>query len=541
MSIDGFLTFMGFVAAGYALLDEVSKLRILLHIKRQLLFFGVIFLLLFALLLPEEPSQNMPFYFPQLLADAILWVDASAIGSGGTAFLLVVAWPIFAAVLYKTARPSISSLRKLNILIERLLTQGRYLELVDVVKPYTPLIQKASSRQLRTQKLHDWLKRGGPFARSISDAIVLDGNPKCWRDKFVNWAQSLLKSIGQKALSAIAPLVPSWRDASQNATSLEVALLKSTGLRKFLVHSRADFVIDLFQFGRFSAEEFENEMIKLMMNSPDSHFFRELKLMDVRSGGGRFFYEDQLPLLGKLTLDSNFSSYHGISRPVGDEAIRSIEHNAKYRASLLKTIGDDGDLSDDIIFCTLRFFSAMVETAARDGIEDHMSLMYMSDIADSLIGVHAEWDGAHSETEFPTLGMRLIWEVTNNLKEWVLLFRSLDKSSYHVSNENLQSWDNGSIVMWSITDYARVIRDIVTSPHLPERFKLDRWSGYASLISKVPRDGKASFIRASLISEAIEPHGYSRLGNLRADIAPIQETVDHMLRSEVDDLNAALS
>ena len=540
MSIDGFLTFLGFLAAGYALLDDVSKLRLLLHVKRQLVLIATVFILVIVLLLPEEPSKSIPSYFPSFCAEFVMWADSSAIGSGGTAFLLVVLWALMAVFLYKTSRPTIASLKKLNILAERLLEKKRYIELVDVIKPYIPLISRASRRKLPSQRLHDWLKRGGPFALSISDLIETreDANGRFQRLKrcFFSYA----KRAARVVVSLFAPLVPARREATQMATDLEISLLRSVGLTDFLVNSRADFIVDLVEFDRFSADEFNNEVIRRMMSTPDSHFFRELKLMDVRSGNGGFVYEDQLVFTKHFALNSDFACQHGIWKPVGDEAIRLIKDSQDYRTRLLAAPPVNALLFEDVVFCTIKFFEAMVDTAARRGVEDHMWLMYMSIISKELVELHSACPVFSPEDEFPTLGMRLIWEITNNHRGWIQLYRNLDESNYHVSKENVEGWDNASIIMWSVQDYAGTIRNIVDSSHLPDRFKIDRWSSYVRLISEIPSDGKFSFIRASLIREAIEPHNYSMLGNMSAKLSVVHGQIDPPLRFEVEDLNAAL-
>jgi hypothetical protein len=540
MSIDGLLTFFGFLAAGYALLDDVSKLRLLLNVKRQLVLVVSVFVLIIALLLPEEPSKAVPSYFPNFVVDIIVWVDSSAIGSGGTAFLLVILWALLAVLLYKTSRPTASSLKKLSILAERLLTEKRYLELVDVVKPYIPLISRASRRQLPFQRLHDWLKNGGSFASSIFDLDVFGVAPNGKFRRFKSRFSSMAKRAGRFFASPLALLVPARRVATQMATDLEVSLLRSYGLTEFLVSSRADFIVDLMSFERFSAEEFSKKVIKRMMNTPDSHFFRELKLMDFRHGNGGFFYEDQLVLMKHLALNAEFACHHGIWKPVGDEAIRLIEESQSYRVCLLDPPPEDDSVFEDVIFCTTKFFDAMVDIAAHKGVENHMWLMYMSIISKELVDLHSRWSVSLPDDEFPTLGMRLIYEITINHRNWINLYRNLDEKNYHVSNENVNGWDNGSIVMCSVRDYAKSIRYIVASPHLPDRFKADRWSSYVCLICDMPNDGKFSFVRSALISEALEPHGYSTLGNMSAQISVVHGQIDSHLRFNSKDLNAAL-
>ncbi|MVO17397.1 hypothetical protein [Parasedimentitalea huanghaiensis] len=540
MSIDGFLTFFGFLAAGFALLDEVSKLRLLLHVKRQVLWFLFSFALIGALLLPEEPSKDVPSYYPGPISNFVKWADNTASGAGGMAFLILILWAVVAVFLYKTAWPTSSSLKKLSILANRLATQGRYLELVEVVKPYIPLIRRDSRRDLFLQRIHDWLAAGGPFALSISDWMQLGKQPSGWLRQTKQAAFKWLRRVGRKMISALALFVPAKREVSQTATDLEILLLRSAGLRDFLTSSRADFIIDLMEFERFSTEDFVTDIMNRMMTTPNSHFFRELRLMESTNGRGSFVYEDQLVLMKSFVLNGEFSCNHGVWKPIGDGAITQISEDREYREKLLDTPPENAQLFDDPTFCTVQLFAAMVGTAAREGIEDHMWLMYMSIISKELVEMHSHWSGADPEDEFPTLAMRLIYEITNAQQDWIDLHKTLPDDNYHNSKEAVNGWDNASIVMWSVRDYARTIRYIVSCSHLPDRFKFDRWSSYVRFISKIQADGRFRFLRSSLINEAIEPHDYSTLGNLTVQLKVMHSEIDSFLRYDAEDVGAAL-
>jgi len=541
MSIDGLLTFFGFLAAGFALLDQVSKLRLLLHVKRQLFLFLVAFSSIGFLILPEAPSNSIPSFYPSTIADFVVWVDASAIGAGGTAFLILILWAFLAIALYKSATPTASSLKKLNILAERLITQRRYLELVDVVKPYVPLVSKASRRQLFFQRLHDWIKGGGPFALSISEWMQIEDRDAAGFERAKRAVSHWLRRAGRIVFSPLAFLVPAQRQVSQTATDLEVSLLRTVGLRDFLVSSRADFIVDLMELERFSTEEFVTDIVSRMMSTSDSHFFREVKLMDVRNGRGGFVYEEQLCLMRRFVLDSEFACRHGIWKPFGDTAINLIRENTEYRERLLQAPPDDALLYGDPVYCTVQFFQAMVDTAARGSVEDNMWLMYMSIVSKELVDLHTSWTISNPEGEFPTLAMRLIYEITHTQRNWIELYKKLADDNYHTSDEAVGGWDTASIVMWSVRDHAKTTRYIVNSSHLPERFQIDRWSAYVRLISEIPDDGKFSFIRSSLAREAINPHDYSMLGDLSAELAAIHAKVDPVLRLQANDLSSALN
>ena len=408
------------------------------------------------------------------------------------------------------------------------------------MKPYISLVSKASRRRLFFQRLHDWTAAGGPFALSISDMMQFQ-EPSAGRlDRAKSAVSHLLRKVGTAIFSTLAQLVPAQREVSQTATDLEVSLLRSAGLRDFLVSARADFIFDLMELERFSTEDFVSEIVGSMMVTPNSHFFRELKLMDVRYGKGGFVYEEQLVLMRRFVLDSKFAARHGIWKPFGDTAIDLINEDHQYRERLLQAPPDDAKLYDDPVYCTIQFFTSMVDTAAHGSVEENMWLMYMSIISKQLVDLHSHWGISNPEDEFPTLAMRLIYEVTCAQRNWIELYRTLGPDNYHTSKDNLSSWNNASIVMWSVRDYARTIRYIVSSTYLPERFRVDRWSSYVRLFSEIPDEEVYSFLRFSIINEAIEPHNYSMLGNLSSRLATVHSKIDPVLRVNAKDLTAKL-
>lgn len=542
MSIDGFLTFLGLLVAGFALLDEVSKLRILLHLKRQVIAFVIFFFLVTFLILPENANENVPKIYPAYIADLVVWSDSTTIGSGGIAFLLVMAWVVVACVFYKASRPSPSALSRLSILAERLEAQGRFIELIDLVKPFLPVIVKASSRKFIRQRIHDWLCSGGPFSSSISDIFQpLNAESNCV-SRFLRTVRRRSTGIARPIVSKLAALVPAMRKSTAGAKDLEILLLRSTGLRNHLVSSNADFIIDLMKFPESETESFLSDMIERMISHPDSHFYRELDLMDARGAGDSFIREDQIVLMKSLALDSQFASRHEVWNPVFGGLLKIVKNDETYRQKLLKPCEDGKSLLGDPTYCALKFFSAMVSRAASSGIEKHMWLMLLSDLALKLSDIHCSWPAVRAENEFPTLAMRLLFEITSVQKDWIDLRKTLPDDNFHNSKEEIERSDGASIIICAACDYALTIRNILSSKHLPERFKQDRWQSFARTISEVPLNSRYCFLRSMLISEALNPqHDYEKIGDLKPQLRLIHSGIDSVVRAQTKDLERALS
>ncbi|WP_417480526.1 hypothetical protein [Maricaulis maris] len=541
MSIDGFLTFLGFLAAGYALLDSVSKLRISLHAKRQVFSFLGMVVSVSILILPKAPQNQLPDFYPQVLVNFISLMEASSIGVGGFAYILIFLWCAIAYVLYRFSKPTVGSLEKLNILVGRLLHQRRYLELTELLKPYMTLIGKAAHRKTIGQKLHDWLAFGGPFKQSIAGMLQdsIEGRRRFHIAGFD--VRGLLRKSGRLVISPLAHLTPSYSRATQNAVELEAALLEHPGLLKFLVFSRADFIVEIMKFPVRSTEDFLAEIMRRMMHAPDSHFFRELKLLSTEWGGGGFPNEAQADLLRAIILDSKFAADHLVWKPVGDETIRTIKTDQDYRRMLLeKPYDDNADLLGDITYSTAKFFDIMVRSAMLQGQESHMWLMYMSALVRELTLVHSNEDIVDPEDEFPTLAMRLIWEIIGFLEDWILTHEKLPEENYHLLQDNFKEQGGASIISWSIEDYGSALREIAANEFLPDRFRIDRWESFVRLTNRLANTGLPHTIKMNLISRVVEPEGYSPHGDLTETLSTLHAQIDHVVRFDSTELNEAL-
>ena len=143
MSLDGFLTFTGLMIATYAVLNPISRLRLKLQFIRQ---FILTLFFLFVILFFE-------FYYElkSLFSDAPSWFfdffpfnpENLGLTNNEAAFLTVLVWMPLAVGLHSFSKPRATSLATLAKLVERLHDEGRYLELIELVSPYLPLIKRA--------------------------------------------------------------------------------------------------------------------------------------------------------------------------------------------------------------------------------------------------------------------------------------------------------------------------------------------------------------------------------------------------------------
>lgn len=143
MSLDGFLTFFGLLVAGFALLGPITRLKIQLDAPFQ----WSIGVLAFFAIMAFEFIQPIIGVLPESNA---LWVVELEFGqptdlltNSHIAFFIAVTWVIATTSLYKFSRPSTRKLKRLLPLVERLQDENRALELVTLVEPYLPALERS--------------------------------------------------------------------------------------------------------------------------------------------------------------------------------------------------------------------------------------------------------------------------------------------------------------------------------------------------------------------------------------------------------------
>src|SRR5215813_4553739 len=148
MSLDGFLTFLTIVIAAYAVMPTVTRLRIALR-RGWLIVISIVGLVL---------VLYFEFYplFASLCTQTLeKWCKALTFSEGGpisreqVAFAVVGVWLILASITISRTRLSPKSLPILTRLVSELLYQQRYGDIVELIDPQLPLLDKAALLKLK--------------------------------------------------------------------------------------------------------------------------------------------------------------------------------------------------------------------------------------------------------------------------------------------------------------------------------------------------------------------------------------------------------
>lgn len=463
MTLDGFLTVLGLAAAIYAVVPAVSRLRIQLGMAIQApVAVGALVLVLY---LQFFELVKQPCLLPWEAACAVITIPADGgLRPPQAAFLVVLAWMTLAWAIHKFTRPGVGSLAAMERLVETLVYERRFAELMALSEPYLPLLDAVAGRRLRVQKLADQCAR--------------------WRAAYTGrtaWHR-LPAMVGW-----LGVWLPRHNKASERAEDIVRTLLNSQELLRFVVEMRPYAGLAMLRLSAERSEDFSDRFLTGLIAHRGSALYQELKQNQDQSGLYRFYLPDQNRLLRFLLADARVAEKLYAWRPIGE-----------YVLSLLKAPADDAYLRilnrppdrfeetcwDDPTWAGLFFFDVMVTEAAYQDVPWHMWLFYLPAIVKELAAINDDGaEGVDPNDEFPTLAARLIYAAFDMLGDWVALIGDLPEDSQQRQFKPGLDHQNSSIPKSAALALGQCLFSVLMSDNLSENFK-------ASMLESVVHDLK---------------------------------------------------
>ena len=550
MTLDGFLTFLALAVAIYALVPRVTKLRAKLGIVIQ----APVAILSLLLVLYLEFFQWIGRPCPAPLGSICHWlvfpVDDS-ITPPQVAFLVVLVWLGCAGGIHRFfSRPGAASLRTVSRIVDHLMDEQRFAELLDFVKPYLPLINQAACRRLRSQRLHDRL--ADRKSSSLGFGVGISGlNPEEIKDALEREPQrsSFYKKF-RRCTGNLVVLVPSRRHAETTAKHIAGALFRSKDLTHHMARTRPDVGISLLQIELSQKRHFSDAFFRALISDTGGVLYQELEQRNTQNGTSK-----SNRLLYFLFADVRTARTLEVSRPVGEYLLELLRLDASVDAIafLNKTAeGFDEDRWKDPVWAGIFFFHLMVTAAADQGVRWHMWLYYLPRFVARLEELYDTSNPAVDKSaEFPTRSARLIYETVVTLCGWVRLMPTLPDDSPHrqsvvMSEGPSREWcpwvtDNENIPGSAAMALGSCMVTIVMSEQINDKFKGYMLEVILRTIKELGRDGEEGHLRSFLIRSIVHGGQSQPDPHYRKCLADLGPMVDHVIRAEVDDYESALT
>ena len=537
MTLDGFLTVLALLAAVYAVLSPVQRMRATLSWRAQvLLALPACGLILGFELFDWRPPACLPG-LEGLCGPLVLGGDDPG-PARKFAFLLAFAWLVASVIIHQRTRPSLGTLPAFVRLATALIDDEQYGDAFKLLEPNIALVARASRRATRRQRLRRWLEQFGPPRPGSFEAFVRrpgrHGRRRFLGETWPRWAATPVR--------ALAALVPADRRAEQSAEDLMRLLLTSPRVLDHVVERRPHFAACLVVEPVFGDTEFTSRVLTRMIADPSSALYHELSTNDASDGLIGYRLEARNRLLYFFFSDARVAERLSVWKPVGDYVNRLLKGDERpdYPAWLNEPGSDfDGEKMQDPTWMGLFFFDLMVTSGARQDVGYHMWLLYLPLFARSLEAGY-DSDDVDRDREFPTRGARLLYEIVNFLSGWVALFDHLPADSRTRSLPT--KFEPGEIPPTAALALVEVLQLVVTSTRIdPEVAGLLHRVALRTLRALPEEAGEAQSFRSWFIAALLRgDHGRGdRFYRMR--LADLFDQEDSFDRYEIGDYEAALA
>lgn len=466
MSIDGFLGCLALLVALYTIAPPVAKLRLKLLGWRiwlpSVLLIAVIFYLLFFDYVGLDCHSSYC---------AWLTLDQGSRAPNDLAFLMAVVWLCILGIGYRARKFSIRNYSTFRSLVEQLLSDRRYGELVELVEPHIGNLAKRASRSHWLQRTLDKVRVHGTEKAAWIELVSGKGEREI-NPSLLKRLSGGVKSLGLYALKPIAFIFPSEDSAERHARLVIRRILTNENFVRFVSQERSMFALSLMATDGVDYYEFSDRSLTYMIEGPGGPLRQEL--WDNDNLNLSFYVIDpENQIISFLFKDAKVAENLEVYRPIGEFAINCIDENEAYRRFLNSKPRDlDKAKKNDDLFLVCHFFDIMVRSSVREKIEWHMWLYYMNLILARIVKIiDVQAPGYDRDTEFPNYAHFIIYTIFRNLREWIELFRCLENGHVALQIETVDArHENGRIVKSAILSIGICLRELLRSDNVTNEF-----------------------------------------------------------------------
>tara|TARA_B100000678_G_scaffold276618_2_gene269643 strand:+ start:223 stop:1854 length:1632 start_codon:yes stop_codon:yes gene_type:complete len=534
MTLDGFITLLTLLVAGYALVPVVRRMQLRLAARGALLL--QLFIVLFGVLyfeFWELTSRPCPSAFGEFCP----WLELRADGPvkpQQAAFLVALAGLILIAWSLTHWQIRDRDIPSLKRLVDRLLEERRYSEVIDMLQPSLQLLDESAGRKRPYQLRRDrWAPTSDPHLLQLAFLETDDDHEAespCW-----------LRRASSKCKSWVGRCLPTGDKEQEAAADLLRTLFRRSELIEHICRDRPRFAAHLLGLQTFGVDDFADDLLTWMVGHPESVLYQEIALTQNLKG---ISYELEpsnytlFALLSDVEVAQRLEAY----RPVGEAGLARINEaiDPRYCSSL--NLPHDNHWQErgrlkDPTYVSVRFFDIMVRSAVSQNVNWHMWLYYMPHFVDALEEIYDDSSAqVDREAEWPTRAASLLYEIIDCLREWVRLASRVDDQSIHRLPENDRvEHENGNIPKSAAIALGMSVRTIVVSERISDRFKEYILAISLRTVNDLPRNGAMAELRAVTLRSIAQGGLIDRGDEYQQMLRDLYESIHEPWHNDVDD------
>jgi hypothetical protein len=226
-----------------------------------------------------------------------------------------------------------------------------------------------------------------------------------------------------------------------------------------------------------------------------------------------------------------------------------VEHllDGDERPGYWNLLNDSADNFDrehltDPTYMGMFFFSVMVTSAAKQGVEDHMWVYYLAHIAQRLErGYDSSGEAIDRTAEFPTRAARLLYELIGHVKSWATLYEHLPISSPHRAVPERKRFP-GTIPHAAAYTLGSVLYIIVNTQRIDYHVIVTLHEAILRAIRTLHDDGGELAGMRHYLIQALLAGGHKDSNRQYWErLTHFFDTIDDMLQYEINDYRQALA
>ena len=325
MTLDGFITFLGLVAAALAIVSPVTRLQLGIAAGRL----GLWSALFTVAVLYFEFFDLVGVHCPGFLGAACPALSKDGpVTPQQAAFLVVFVWLIILANAWRRPQVTLRALPTLARLVGRLAESARYADLVDVVEDSIGLIDDCAGGKLAFQLRRAQLVGAPPAPRPHPfllprGADVAEQKPK----RIAAFLATLKRDY--------VALLPSDAPTREAAEAILQTVLRSGPVVDWIAEHRPRFGARLLSLGSYKVGDFSERFVGWLIAHPGSALYDEIQDNQNLARCG-YAVSDHNAVLRALLDDAAVAERLEIYRPVGEHtlAVLSPANAPAYVATL---------------------------------------------------------------------------------------------------------------------------------------------------------------------------------------------------------------
>ncbi|MGK2909866.1 hypothetical protein [Sphingobium sp. KCTC 72723] len=535
MTLDGFITFLGLIAAALAIVSPVTRLQLSMA-RTTLILWSTIFTLsvlyfeFFDLMAMPCPKWTS-LYCPTLSKDGPVTPQQAA-------FLVVFLWLGVLAYAWLRPRPKVGSLPALRSLIDRFAETGRYGDIVDLANDSVGLADDCAAGELPYQVRRARLT--GAKQRPPLDPVLIGLEEEQPRDR-----PPLFSELRNKTGRAFARLLPSDEKMREAADGILQTLLSRRAFVDWVAEHRPRFGARLLGLRSYKVGDYSTRLLGWLISHPGSALYDEIRSNQNLDRCGYVIPERNWflhALLSDARVAENLEAY----QPIGEHmiAVLRVDNAPDYVETLNRAFDhhwDDEGRWRDPVFVGLRFFDIMVQAAACQNVPWHMWLFYTHHVVERLEEIYEDEAGSEVFGEYPTRAARLLYIAMDNLADWIALAAVVDPQGHHHTPKLATLvHENDNIPKSAALAVGICMRKVVLSDRLGEPFK----STLLEVAIRPLRDSRMrkghDILRAVLVKSIVEGGILSGGPDYLARLRHLYAEIDKPWHNDVEDFREAL-